>query len=694
MSSSTLKRWRSWPALVLIVLPAAVAGCGGGGGSDQFKPEKLGRCEDFDPLRQAFFGDTHIHTDLSLDANLQATRTSSVDAYRFAKGEEIGVQPYDSDGDPLRTLKIDRPLDFVALSDHASFLGTVSVCQDPSSEAFEARQCVAYREDPPSAFFELNALLGLAGQENASYPELCGANGRICKEASVDVWAEVQDAAEGAYDRSSRCEFTSFVGYEWTPNPDAANLHRNVLFRNGIVPDRPVAFFDAPFVEDLWAGLRSECIDADTDCDALTIPHNSNVALGRFFMNKQKDQSPFDAAYVQERAEMEPIIEIFQHKGASECLPGQSTPDEFCGFEAMPFNNLASTNLCLVSEPIPADFVRSAYGDGMEFEQALGTNPFKHGIIASTDTHIAAPGAVMEYDFLGHGGAGQANRDAPADPGLPPVPAMPDIVYLNPGGLAGVWAEENSREAIFLAMRRKETFGTSGPRILVRFFGGWDYPADVCASGDAVAIGDDNGVPMVGDLPERPAGVDAPVFFVSALQDPGTEEEPGVPLQRIQIIKGWLDAVEGYQVEIYNLNDDFENGAAVDLESCEPQGEGHSSLCVRWEDPDFDPSESAYYYARVIENPSCRWTTRMCADAGVDCSFRDSPIDQACCDPVLGLNDALCEDVDCDDPPPDQELVSCSFPLGTAIEKRCCLPRLDPTIQERAWTSPIWYTPS
>ncbi len=679
-------------AWLAVLVPALLlSACGGGGGSGQFEPEKLGRCADFDERRRPFFGDTHVHTDLSLDANLQGTRTNSVDAYRFARGETIGVQPYDGAGMPLRTLTLDRPLDFVALSDHASFLGTVSVCQDPSSPAFESRQCVDYRESPASAFIELNGLLGLAGQENAAYPALCGVNATVCKDASVDVWSEVQDAAEGAYDRSSACEFTSLVGYEWTPNPDAANLHRNIIFRNGIVPDRPISFFDAPFVEDLWAGLRAECIDSETGCDALTIPHNSNVANGRFFANRQKDGTPFDAAYVEERAEMEPIVEIFQHKGASECLPGQGAPDEFCGFELMPFSNLAATNLCLVNEPVPSDFVRSAYGAGMELEGALGTNPFKHGIIASTDTHIGASGAVSEAGFLGHGGAGQANRDRPTDPTLPPVPALPDIMYLNPGGLAGVWAEENSREALFLAMRRKETFGTSGPRIVVRLFGGWDFPADLCDSVDAVVTADATGVPMGGDLADRPSGAQAPVFFLSALQDPGTEAEPGVPLQRIQIVKGWLDPVEGYQVQVFDLNDDHDNGATVDLDTCEPQGSGHSTLCSRWVDPSFDPGQRAYYYARVLENPSCRWTTRICRAADVDCDARSTPLDQACCDPVLGLNDSFCADVDCNEV---QAPGGCAFPLGAQpTTPRCCLPRIEPTVQERAWSSPIWYTP-
>ena len=243
-----------------------------------------------------------------------------------------------------------------------------------------------------------------------------------------------------------------------------------------------------------------------------------------------------------------------------------------------------------------------------------------------------------------------------------------------------MWAEENARKAIFAAIRRKETFGTSGPRIVVRMFGGWDYADTLCDSPDFAQTGYDNGVPMGGTLSAQPMVGVAPKFAVSAMQDPGTETHPGTPLQRIQIVKGWLDG-DTYQVKVYEITEDPDNGASVDLDTCEPQGEGFGDLCKVWEDPEFDPVQRAYYYARVIENPTCRWTTHQCVESDYDCENPTTEMDLDCCDPTAGLNVEWCDSVDCRDP---------NLPPADA---RCCEPRVEPTIQERAWTSPIWYQP-
>jgi hypothetical protein len=702
------------------LLSVSVLGCGtdAGPGGTGGSPDELGRCAAFDELRQPFFGDTHIHTTLSLDANLQGTRPGPMEAYAFAKGEPIGVQPYDEDGNPLRTATPDRdrPIDFVMLSDHAEFLGTIGACNNPASPAYDRDvpgvcldciSCEDYRDgDPDRAFVGLNSLL-VSFPDSVRYPLLCGDDlGGDCIEAGMDVWAQVQEAAEAAYDRSDSCEFTSFVGYEWSAGPGFLNLHRNVMFRNGVVPDLPISYFDEPYVEDLWAGLREGCIDADTGCDALTIPHNSNLSEGTFFEPLMKDGSPFDADYALLRNELEPIIEIFQHKGASECLPGQAISDELCGFEVLPFANLATTNLQIVGDPDPRDFLRGALGEGMKLEIELGVNPFQHGIISSTDTHIAAPGYDNEKTFVGHGGAGQSNRDS--------VPqGFPDIPYLNPGGPAGVWAEENSRNAIFEAMRRRETFGTSGPRIVPRVFGGWDYADNLCDSADFEQIGDDNGVPMGGTLSTQPTPGAAPRFAVSAMQDVGTTAEPGTPLQRIQIVKGWLENGEfKVVIEDVDVAGDANNGATVDLSTCEQSGPGAASLCGVWEDPDFDPTERAYYYVRVIENPTCRWSTRQCVDAGYDCENPTTEMDEDCCNPTTGLNTGFCDvvadsltgdEAACcrtEDPTSSTNVDFCADLArrleadgSPAADAQCCLPRLETAIQERAWTSPIWYQP-
>jgi len=663
-------------------------GVGGFGGDDVF-----GRCSNFDELRQVYWGDTHIHTVLSFDANMQGTRTTQADAYAFARGEPITLQPYTEDGTATRMAQIDRPLDFVMLSDHAEFFGTLAICNDPDAIGYESRQCMDYRagqafgatvEEAGLPFVEINGFTAFP-QDLVRYPELCGPDGMFCIDAGLDVWDDVIQQAEAAYDRSSSCEFTTFPGYEWSGGPGSRNLHRNVMFKNGTTTF-PYSYLDEPYEEDLWMRLKEECIDLDNECDVLAIPHNTNLSDGIFFLNQMANGEPFTPEYAELRLELEPVIELYQHKGNSECLPGEANADELCGFEIIPFSTLAATNLNNVTAPNPTGFLRYAYGEGMKLQDTLGTNPFAYGISAATDTHISAPGLVAEDDFKGHGGAGQPNRF------LPPPGGFPDIEYLSGGGLTGVWAEENARDAIFTAFRRREVFGTSGPRIVVRMFGGWEYPDGLCDSEDLAAEGYDGGVPMGGELGER-IGSGGPRFVVTAKQDP-----LGAPLQRIQIVKGWIQDGE-QQVQVFDVAGDPNNGASVDLDTCATSGSGASDLCTVWEDPGFDDSQRAYYYARVIENPTCRWTTWQCSAAQYDCSEWDyeacAELDGGfgmdypqssylcdCCDPAAGLNVDWCESVNCSDPDSLSD-----------EEERCCLPRVETSIQERAWSSPIWYQP-
>jgi hypothetical protein len=606
-------------------------------------------CDAYDPLRVPLFGDTHAHTVLSYDANVRGTRLGHQDAYRFARGEAIGIQPYDAEGNALRTIQRDRPLDWVVITDHAEYLGTVANCTDPSQPGYDHPQCELYRGDPAASYANFG-LITSQPPHLATYPELCGDGGVHCLEAGAEVWGQIQNDAAAANDASAACEFSAVIGYEWTPNPATNNLHRNVIFRNDVVPDQAVGYFDAKYVEDLWEHLRTECLDTGTECDVLTIPHNPNLSNGLFFQPLDKNGDPVDSTYVEERAFMEPIFEIYQHKGDSECLPGETISDELCGFEKLPYANFASITVDIPTDPNPRDFLRAALGEGMKLEGSLGTNPFKHGFVASTDTHIAAPGHVSERGYAGHGNVGKGATATEFETGLVDYP------HNSGGGLAVVWAEENSREAIFSAMRRKETYGTSGPQIVVRFFGGWSYPSDMCSKVDFARIGYERGVPMGGDL-TGPPGSQAPTFFLSAIQDPGTEQTPGTPLQRIQIVKGWLDADGKYQAEVFDVEGNPDNGASVDTETCEPnRGEGgFAELCTTWTDPSFDPGRPALYYARVIENPVCRWTTWQCNADGIDCDRPETVTEgyEGCCD--------------------DE--------------------RVPKTVQERAWTSPIWYTP-
>ena len=605
-------------------------------------------CRNSDPLRQPFFGDTHVHTTLSFDANSQNTRNSPRDAYRFAQGERMGIQPYDGDGNALREVHLDRPLDFVAVTDHAEFLGEMEICTTPGTWEYWHPVCFAHRNIPGAGIMAVG-FRGLVDKERWG---LCGDDGSLCREKATETWAEVIAAAEEADDASDACSFTSFVAYEWTASVgEGQNLHRNVIFRTAQVPAIPASWIETPSAVDLWDRLEAECVEGIEGCDALTIPHNSNLSGGLIFQSatasSTEEPGPTQLAEARRRSRWEPLVEIMQHKGSSECdsrLPVWQG-DEYCGFEKLPYDRFGSKQSPLVDtqQATANNYVRWALGEGLRIQDELGANPFHFGIIGSTDTHIAAPGLTSEQGHPGHGGAGRMEAWGAAS-----ADTFSDDLEFGPGGLAVLWAEENTREALFSAMQRREAYATSGTRPRVRFFGGWDYPGDLCSAPDAVAQGYAGGTPMGGDLPPRPEGASGgPRFFVSALRDPGTARDAGSALERIQIIKGWVDEEGLFHQEIHEVAGNPENGAGVDPATCTPHGVGHSSLCGVWRDPAFDPADDAVYYARIVENPTCRWSARLC----------------------LGLPEG-------------------SRPDG------CTSDRLPRTIQERAWTSPIGYAPA
>lgn len=603
------------------------------------RTEQREPCADHDPLRQPFFGDIHVHTTLSLDASTQGTRNTPRDAYRFARGERLGIQPYGLDGEPLRHLKLDRPLDFAAVTDHAELFGERTICESPDLPGYSSPICFVFRRWPRLAFFLMN--YRAAATNDPERYRLCGQNGEGCLQASLTPWRMVQEAAEEHYDRTAACRFTTFVGYEWTGSPASKNLHRNVIFRSAAVPRYPSTHFETPFPDQLNQALRSECIEGIDGCDALSIPHNSNLSGGLMFDTGGANDAPMSAEVAKRRHDMEPLVEIMQHKGDSECLLGAETTDELCGFEKLPYGTFAGKYVEALSvPPVPQSFVRNALGSGIALEEKLGVNPFQYGFVAGTDTHLGAPGAASDRDYPGHGGAG-----TPAGAALPP--GLPDDIELNPGGLAVLWAEENSRDSLFEAMRRKETYATSGPRMVVRFFGGWDLPEDLCDSGNLVREGYQRGVPMGGDLP--PGGGSAPEFAVMALRD----ATGGAPLERVQIIKVWLEGDQPRE-KVYDVARAPTNNLSLDDKTCELHGDGPARLCTVWRDPDFDPRQRALYYGRVVQTPTCRWSTWACNAAGVDCS-----------DPA--------------------NVVPAYAP--------CCDTRYPRTVQERAWTSPIWYSP-
>ena len=612
------------------------------------RTETRASCRDYEALRNAYFGDLHVHTALSLDASTQGTRGLPADAYRFARGERLGIQPYDAEGRPMRYLQLERPLDFVAVTDHAEYFGELTICQTPGLEGYSSPICIIYRRWPRLAFFLMNSRL-TASAAPTRY-SFCGVSGKNCLSAARTPWQQVQRAAEEAYDRSEACDFTTFVGYEWTGGPGSNNIHRNVIFRNAEVPDLPISYADTPEPAALWRALLRDCMEGREGCDVLTIPHNSNISGSLMFQTIDAGGNPITAAAARTRARFEPLVEIMQHKGDSECRPGTETEDELCAFEKLPYQNFAGNFIAWdVREPGSMNFTRNVLKEGLVQAMRTGANPFKFGTIASTDTHLAAAGMVREDQHPGHGGAG-----APAGREMPT--GLPDDIEFNPGGLAVLWAEENSRDALFAAMRRREAYGTSGPRMVVRFFGGWSYPADLCERSNFVETGYSEGVPMGGDLPALLANAAsvAPRFAVWALRDAEAAGPEHAALQRVQVIKGWVENGT-VREKVYDVVGNRDNGAAVDTRSCATTGAGFDDLCTVWLDPDFDRDVPAFYYARVVQNPTCRWHTYLCNARNVDCAKPET--------------------------------------VGAGFEP-CCDPLYPKTIQERAWTSPIWYTPA
>ena len=617
--------------------------------------EEREACARYEPLRQPWFGDTHVHTSFSMDAGTRGTRNTPRDAHRFAKGERVGVQPYDSAGDPMRTVQLERPLDWTLVSDHAEMLGEVRICDSTDLPGSDSDICWNRRNLGVPAFIGFISRTMGAKQRF----RFCGPDGRYCRDAAIAAWREIRDAAEEAYDRSAACTFTSFVGYEWTAMlVQGENLHRNVLFRNHVAPEYALSWVETPSAWHLWQGLERDCSRGLENCEFLTIPHNSNLSGDglMFATAKLRTSADRDAAVDADEARLrqryEPLVEVMQHKGDSECLPGGETPDEACGFEKVPYDSMLGAGGFAGSSGFPAPkrtaYVREALKRGLELEARLGINPLKYGLLASTDTHLGTPGRVREKDWLGHRGVGPSMAA-----GIPP--GLPERIEFNPGGLAVAWAEENSRDSLFAALERREVYGTSGPRHVVRLFGGWDYDPGLCDSPELAAHGYRGGVPMGGDLPARPPEATTPTLAVAALSDPGTEASPGTPLERIQIVKGWVADGEAHE-RVFEVAGSKSPGN-VDPSTCRTDSEGEAGaqrLCTVWRDPEFDAGQHAFYYARVLESPTCRWHQQLCVAASVDCSDPES--------------------------------------VGRGFEP-CCDERYPKTVRERSWTSPIWYRP-
>ncbi len=575
--------------------------------------------------RQAYFGDTHVHTKFSFDAYIFGTRATPDDAYRFAKGEPLahasGLE-----------MKLRSPLDFLAVSDHATYLGMFEQMDNAESSVGQHELSVALR-----------AAATPAERDDVFQEVLPRERGFVESDDLLDLdvvrtaWAEIVASAERFNAPGS---FTTFVGYEFTAGgARGENLHRNVIFRGSEVPDIPYSRLDAKNnPEKLWNWMDEQ---RAAGIDSLAIPHNSNGSDGWMFELQDRQGAPLTEAYAEQRMRNEPIVEVTQVKGTSDTHPMLSPNDEWADFGIMEVT---------IGSGLPSQtqgsYVREAYLNGLRLEESSGFNPFRFGLIGASDTHNAA-GSFQEDNHWSKTGLldiePQQRGSVPDEDGT-----YRDVVRSTWGasGLAGVWAESNTREDIFDAFRRKETFATSGPRMRVRVFAGYDLAGALQDDDGGVARGYDAGVPMGGDL-MRDDGGRAPQLLVWALQDPATQ-----PLDRMQVIKGWTEegvareevidvACSGGAAPAGDPARCPDNGARVNLSDCSVDpGSGSGELRTVWTDPRFDPDQRAFYYVRVLQNPTCRWSTWDALRAGVP-------------------------------PRPD----------------------LQTTIQERAWSSPIWYVP-
>lgn len=554
---------------------------------------------------QLFWGDTHLHTHLSIDANIFGNANlGPAEAYRFARGEVVAG----NSGQPARLL---QPLDFLAVTDHGEFLGLIPAIAagDAALDGFERTS--QWREVLASA--DIKGLMTLW----AKGPETQGDRIFAGPDFASGVW---RDYARTADTFNAPGQFTALIGYEWTGMRGMDNLHRNVLFADDaetVAGIRPFTSVNSQSPEDLWTFL--EDYEAGTGGRVLAIPHNSNLSGGRMFRPENSSGEAMSAEYARRRARWEPLVEITQVKGDSETHPQLSPQDEFAEFGRWDTNLSMSEDVVKSLEEYPFDYVRSALKTGLHLKDQLGVNPFEFGVVGSTDSHTSLSTSDAD-NFWGKFGKDEPHSGRAMEPVVPRAVANSDTIYKNwrllSSGLAGVWAQENTRRAIFDALRRKEVYATTGPRIVLRFFGGWDFKVEDVDQPDFAQIGYSRGVPMGGTLRNigsREAGP-APSFLVSALRDP-----QGANLDRLQVVKGWVESDGSQREVVYDVlwSDDRQAdpsgripavGNTINMQAASYENTiGRQALAGVWQDPDFDPQVPAFYYLRVLEIPTPRW---------------------------------------------------------------------------------------
>ncbi|MEO1217428.1 MAG: DUF3604 domain-containing protein [Bacteroidota bacterium] len=581
------------------------------------------------PEKNAYFGDLHLHTAYSFDAYVRDFRqVLPEDSYRFARGDTVLLPGGEK-------VWLDRPLDFLAVTDHAEYIGVLQ--KTPENDLIDA-------------LLAEKSLLNLSKSLNTSEPFLVVGRSMVIgtplksiynPEMETEAWKEMIDLAN-TYNEPGK--FTAFAGYEWTSvlpvslkYRSARNLHRVVLFGNGKIPEIPYSSLDSKDPEDLWAWMDRQ---REMGVKVMAIPHNGNMSDGMMYANYTLKGYEFDADYAQMRMRNEPVSEVVQEKGQAMTHPILSSEDEFADFSL--YQEVFGFDSTYAADNYKGSYIREALKDGLRQEERLGENPFKYGLIGSTDSHVGL--SDTRENQLSQNRNYYEKRLANWDENRG---RSNNKTYKTAGGLAGVWAASNTRENIFEALESREVFATSGSRIQLRFFGSWDFPAN--APNESIAkIGYSQGVPMGKDLPPRPEGTKAPSFLLWAIKDPD-----GAHLDRIQVVKGWLDASGQTQEKVYNVAwahpDERKLDASgkispikstVDVQACSYTNEyGQVELKGRWTDPDFDPKERAVYYLRVLEIPT----------------------------PGIAAFDAK--------------------NMGRKIPKG-----VEAIIQERAWSSPIWYS--
>ena len=584
------------------------------------------------PDRNAYFGEEHIHTSWSVDAWLMGNRiTGPDDALKYAQGQTI-KHPMGYD------IKIDSPMDFMGVTDHSEYVGVTKAANTPGSYVSKLPEAKPLILQDPNSQADVQKTFTYLVKLMASEP----VKAFMSPEVAGSIWRENVKIAD---ENNHPGKFTAFCSYEWTSMPNNRNLHRNVFFKDcAKVPEMPYSALDSAHPEDLWKWMDGQ---RKAGNELLAISHNANLSDGWMYpMDLDSFGRPIDAAWAASRDRNERLVEIKQIKGQSETHPLLSPTDEFASYEIA---------IALLGQPategridrIAGSFARQAYKDGVAMQDTRGYNPYKFGMAGGSDSHNTGSPYRQDNFYGGHG-----QIDGTLDRRMAGVLAFGtiDVRLENPGGLTGVWAEENTRASLFDAMYRKETFGVSGPHIRVRFFGGWGYNNDILNATDWVHQSYANGVPMGGDLPPMPSGGKgtAPTFVIWAVKDPTSAN-----LDRIQVVKGWTQNGQSFE-KIFDVVWSGDRKAdkwtgrvpaiqsTVDLQKATyTNSVGSTELKTTWTDPDFDASLHAFYYLRVLEIPTPRWTLIQAVKAGL--------------------------------PPPDV------VPL---------------TGQERAWTSPIWYTPS